>query len=267
MRIFSRVILLPDRIRTASRYLFKVKKELVVWLFESKERTNLTYHLENINKHHLAAFIAQITGKSYPEILQYINEIESDNELRNHIQYTTKAAADNFADLNVKYGRRVGWYAVVRAIKPKFVIETGVDKGMGACVLTAALAKNNEEGYKGYYYGTDINPNAGYLLKGKYTAFGKILFGDSVESLKKFDKTIDVFINDSSHSPDYEASEYNLIRDKLSEHAIILGDNAHVTDKLLEFAQETGRHFLFFQEKPYKHWHPGGGIGAAFGKE
>jgi hypothetical protein len=130
--------------------------------------------------------------------------------------------------------------------------------------LTAALKRNKEEGFEGRYYGTDINPNAGYLLSGDYANYGRILYGDSIESLKKFDGIIDLFINDSDHSSAYEAEEYRTVADKLSEHAIILGDNSHSTDKLLEFSLATKRRFVFFQEKPLEHWYPGAGIGISF---
>lgn len=49
------------------------------------------------------------------------------------------------------------WYAIARSIKPKILVETGVDQGMGAVVLCAALARR--------YYGTDINSDAGYSCK------------------------------------------------------------------------------------------------------
>jgi hypothetical protein len=90
------------------------------------------------------------------------------------------------------------------------------------------------------------------------------LYGDSIESLKKLDVAIDLFINDSDHSADYEAEEYKIIADKLSERAFVLGDNSHVTDKLLEFSLATNRQFIFFKEKPLNHWYPGAGIGISF---
>lgn len=239
--------------------------EFLLWLFRSKELANFTYDLTDQNKHYLASMIANITGFSYKEIELYIDELESDENLRNHIRESILASGEaHFADLDVHYGRRLGWYAFVRVLKPKTVVETGVDKGMGSCVLTAALIKNGQEGFPGYYFGTDINPRAGYMFTGKYADFGEILYGDSIESLMKFEKTIDLFINDSDHSADYERREYQTIAEKLSPHAIVLGDNAHITDKLLNFAHSTGRQFVFFHEKPANHWYPGAGIGIAY---
>jgi cephalosporin hydroxylase len=110
------------------------------------------------------------------------------------------------------------WYAIVRAIKPEVVVETGVDQGMGAVVLCAALKRNASEGHPGQYFGTDINPRAGYFLKGEYAKFGKVLHGDSLKSLETLEK-IDLFINDSDHSASYERAEYELIRSKLTPRA------------------------------------------------
>lgn len=253
------------RFKIAIGYYTNPIKQIFLWLLRSNETTNFTYDLSPINKQYLISYIAIITEKHFNEIEKYIQEIENDVELKNHITNYTKQSAEQYmADLNPEYGRRIGWYATIRAKKPKIVIETGVDKGLGSCILTAALIKNTEEGYPGRYYGTDINHRAGYLLKGKYADFGEILYGDSIESLKKFNGQIDVFINDSDHSSEYEWEEYQIIKNKLSDDAIILGDNSHTNTKLLQFSMDEGRNFLYFQEKPSKHWYPGAGIGASY---
>jgi predicted O-methyltransferase YrrM len=253
------------RTKIALEYLLGTIRKILVWLLTSNETANFTYHLEEKNKRYLAALIADITNKAFDEILGYIDEIMNDSKLQRHIAEMTRRNDARFtSDPEAKPARRAGWYAFVRALKPKIVVETGVDKGLGACVLTSALMKNIEEGYEGYYYGTDINPKAGYLMSDDYRKFGEILYGDSIESLRKLDKEIDIFINDSDHSAEYERREYETIKAKLSPNAIILGDNAHVDNKLLDFALATGRRFIFFQERPLNHWYPGAGIGIAF---
>jgi hypothetical protein len=195
---------------------------------------------------------------------EYMSELEDDSELKTHILQSIEASKDGvFADLDVKFGRRLGWYAFARALKPRIIVETGVDKGLGACVLTAALKQNTKEGHPGYYYGTDINPRAGYLLQRQYATFGRILYGDSIASLEKLDHPIDLFVNDSDHSAEYEGKEYRAIESKLSQRAVILGDNAHITDELLKFALRTDKSFYYFQEWPDKHWYHGDGIGVA----
>jgi predicted O-methyltransferase YrrM len=238
---------------------------LVRWWLTSHETTNFTYDLTVLNKAHLAALVADITGTSYSDIVKYIAELDQDSELRTHVRTVMHTRGDQrVINRDVQFGRRLGWYAFARAIKPKTIVETGVDKGLGSCVLTAALAKNAQEGYPGHYYGFDINPKAGYLLAGKYAGFGEIRYGDSLASLRQLDTDIDLFINDSDHSPDYETAEYHAVAARLTPNAIVLGDNSHATDSLLAFSLATERQFAFFRETPDKHWYPGAGIGIAF---
>jgi hypothetical protein len=45
---------------------------------------------------------------------------------------------------------------------------------------------------------------------------------------------------------------------------LILGDNSHVTDKLLKFSIENDRMFVLFKEEPKNHWYPGAGVGISF---
>jgi predicted O-methyltransferase YrrM len=263
--LLGRLGLLAYRIKIILPEMFFHFKNFTRWLFTSRETTNFTYDLTPLNKSYLASFISGITGKTIEEIQKYFEEIENDSELRNHIKKVTLSNERSFvADEEADYARRIGWYAFARALKPKVIVETGVEKGLGACILASALIKNSEEGNSGFYYGTDINPEAGYLFTGKYSSAGKILYGDSIESLKKLDKVIDLFINDSDHSADYEQNEYEVIKDKLSPDAVVLGDNSHLTDRLFQFALKTNRRFLFFKEEPSNHWYPGAGIGAAF---
>lgn len=251
-----------------SFYLKPRLSELIQWVQQSREISNFTYDLNELNLGQLAGWVSAISGCSIKKARQWMDELRYDTDLRHHLNQRTMMAEDAIvADLDMGYGRRIGWYALVRALKPSTVVETGVDKGLGSCVLASALLRNRAEGHQGNYFGTDINPQAGWLFQGPYREAGEILYGDSIESLERMQSPIDLFINDSDHSAEYEEREYACIASKLSNSGVVLGDNSHVTNKLYEFAVSTGRRFLFFSEKPADHWYPGAGIGAAWGKD
>jgi predicted O-methyltransferase YrrM len=254
------------RYRLARSYYRPKLRQIRSWTLQSRELTNFTYDLEPANIEYMAAFIAVVTRKSCDEILGYFAELQQDTQLKQHIASLLSTHPDYRwkSDPEARYGRRLGWYAVVRAKKPKLVVETGVEKGLGAVVLAAALLRNRAEGHDGRYLGTDINPNAGHLLQGEYARCGQILFGDSCESLRQLSSSVELFINDSDHSAEYEAREYAVVAPTLSADALLISDNAHVTDALFAFARRTDRRFLFFQERPKDHWYPGAGIGVAF---
>jgi hypothetical protein len=254
-----------QRRELALSYIRPMLEQIEAWLAQSRETTNFTYDLQPLNLRYLAAFLTHVTGQSYERCNACLGELLGDRELAEHLAGVTAASPRrDISDSTARYGRRVGWYALVRLMHPKVVVETGVDKGLGSCVLCAALRRNAAEGHPGRYYGTDISPTAGWLLRPPYSEFGRILVGDSIASLTQLNETIDLFINDSDHSAEYEGREYQTIAPKLGAHGVILGDNSHCSEELLEFARATGRRFLFFQEKPQDHWYPGAGIGAAF---
>jgi hypothetical protein len=249
-----------------ARYYWPRLRAGAVWLVESRETSNFTFDITPRNEEHLAQLLAVMLGRAPEEVAGYISEIRQDHALRDTIAGRAKLLGRQSGyDPVARFGRRVGWYALVRAMKPKVVIETGVEKGLGASVLCAALLRNSQEGYQGRYYGTDIDRGAGLLFCEPYRSVGEILYGDSIESLAALEVTVDVFINDSDHSADYEGREYRIVAPKLSRHAVIIGDNAHVTDELLKFSKETGRRFVFFREEPADHWYLGAGIGLSFG--
>ncbi len=259
------VINIPKRLIYALSYYVPKLRKIVAWGFQSREETNYTYDLSDDSLLYLAHTISVVTGADLGTVKGYVAEARGDDQLQKTVIGAVQGSRYRFvSDARCEFGRRLGWYAFVRILKPRVVIETGIDKGHGAILLCAALLRNRAEGAAGRYYGTDINPEAGWLLRPPYSEVGTILYGDSIQSLLDFPDKIDLFINDSDHSADYEYREYRSVADKLSEDAVVLGDNSHVTPMLAKFAAERGMDFLHFREVPRDHWYPGCGIGIAF---
>ena len=149
-------------------------------------------------------------------------------------------------------------------MKPSLVVETGVEKGLGAVLLCAALRKNSEEGVAGRYLGTDIDSTAGGLLCGVYSEHGKVAYGDSIETLRTLEEPIDLFINDSDHSAEYEAREYRMVESLLHAKSFVIGDNAAANSVLADFSAQTNRSFILVPEYPVNHWYRGAGVGIAY---
>jgi predicted O-methyltransferase YrrM len=249
----------------AARYVGKSFVRAANWLVTSREYTNYTYKISELSRRYMAVGVASALSSQVDQVLRYFDEIEQDDALKEHIRNTARSSIDGGnVDKEIHFGRRVAWYAAVRLMHPHLVVETGVDKGLGSCILTAALARNASEGYPGYYYGTDINPAAGFLLCGRYADYGRILYGDSIESLRGISEPIDLLVNDSDHSVEYEAREYDEVLQKLSPGALIIGDNCEVTDALLNFSIRNNREFSFIAEESINHISPGTGVGLSF---
>ena len=265
-KLLKRLVFFFFKKKFADSY-YKEKLSLInQWAWGDNERSNFFYDLTDLNKEHLAQTIAFITNSKIEKVLTYFDELLSNKDLYNHLTNYLKKSPEYGTEIEFAYGRRIGWYAFVRLTKPKIIIETGVDQGVGACVLSSAILKNRDEGFDGEYIGTEINPNAGKLFQEPYNKVGKIIYQDSLKTLSKINVGIDLFINDSDHSSEYEYKEYLEIEKKLTPNSFILGDNSHVTNCLSQFSRKTQRNFIFFKETPKKHWYPGAGIGISFKK-
>jgi predicted O-methyltransferase YrrM len=265
--MLGRVLLVPWRLKNALRTSCPPVGQAFVWALRSREHYNYSYDLQPLNLQYLASFVSVVTGRPFDEIESYLREIDSDQALKQHVVSRNRQHKERYvADPEARFGRRMGWYAMIRAAKPRLVVETGVDKGLGSVVLAAALMRNTAEGHSGRLVALDINPNAGYLLTKPYTQVAEMMYGDSLESIARLQDKVDFFIHDSDHSAEHERKELHAIEAKLTPNAFVLSDNADCTDELLKFALGTGRRFLFFAEKPKNHWWPGDGIGVAFSK-
>lgn len=262
----GRIVMIPFRFALiAMPQLLRQFGQMLKWAVTSKEYYNHTYHLTELNQRYLASYIAAVCGHDVDEIERYIAELAEDSTLRQLLVQRTLDSRDRHnSDAEPRYNRRLGWYALLRATKPRVVVETGIDRGLGTVVMAAALKRNADEGFGGLVYATDIVPDCGHLLAEPYRQFVRELIGDSVESLKKFTEPVDVFLHDSDHRPEYEWAEFIAIEPRLHVASIVMSDNSQQTAKLREFAARIGKSFLYFQDTPRDHWWPGDGIGCAF---
>ena len=256
---FLPMIVFPYRLRLICKFQYESLKRSLSWLFGSKEFANFTYDLTPKNKSYLACFLANLCGTTAQEISEYFDELESNFGLKDYIQNRLKMhRRGNEIDDQAFYGRRIGWYALVRVLKPMVIVETGTEKGLGSVVLAEALLKNG----RGQLFTIDMEPTAGLLIGDRYKGVMNQIFGDSLQALATFDR-IDLFIHDSDHSAEHEAREFEIIETKLSKQGVVLSDNCHATNELAKWSMRLDKKFFYFAEEPLDHWYPGAGIGIA----
>ncbi len=250
----------PLRTMMVARYDAHVIGRSVDWLMRGRETTNFTYELDSLNRDQLGWFISAVTGAGIGKVRAWMRELEEDDHLAD--QLTKRLSSNPRRRICAKephWARRLGWYSLVRAAQPDHVVETGTHLGLGSCVIAAALIQNGH----GRLTTIDIDPEAGYLIGEPWASVIDRRAGSSVDILADL-KDVDVFLHDSLHTYDYETKELTAVEPNLRPDAIILSDNAHDSAALSDWAERTGRHYLFFKEQPRDHWWPGDGIGVAW---
>lgn len=196
------------------------------WLVGSREHTNFTYDLTPLNREHLAWWVADVAGIPVAEARGYMTEIEQDTDVARLVLAVTQASdRRRLAYHEVRLHKRIEWYALVRALRPQRVVETGTDKGLGSVVLAAALLRNGS----GRLKTLDVNSDAGYLISGDYATVTDLRVGDSDTTLAQMGQPVDFFLHDSLHTRKHELAEYEAVAPRLSGRVVVLSDNAHAT--------------------------------------
>lgn len=249
-----------SRLKYALSYYLKPLAQIVRWANKDTEDHNFLYRITNLNTLYLVHFIASTFSISLEKSQFYIDEILKDEEFTSDLKSQMRLLTGK-KDVFPFLGRRIGWYAVVRILKPKVIFESGVFEGLGAAVVIAAIKRNQSEGFPAEYIGTDITPGSGALISLEDLDFARVIIGDTSLVLEQLDIQIDLFISDGNHASEFEWLELDALNNKLSKNSCVISDNSHVSSVLAEWSVLHGREFFFFKETPEDHWYPGAGIG------
>lgn len=262
-RVRRRFNLVKTKLAILGRYgaLSRTPVQSARYLLMDREVDNFTYDIANKNE--LAGFLADFLALGSDAVLALIEELDGDMELRAELRRGLEGRRDR--NRRMPFGRRLGWYAVVRARRPRLVVETGVHDGLGSTALLRALERNAEEGSPGALVSFDINRNCGWLIPSRLRTHHRIVIGDAVSGLTStLDRPVDLFIHDSDHRYEYELAELETVAATAgAAETVYMSDNAHVTTALKDFAEAQGLQFGFWREKPAHHFYPGAGIGIA----
>ena len=140
-------------------------------------------------------------------------------------------------------------YTIVRALKPKTIVETGVSNGVSSRCILEALKRNEY----GTLYSIDlpieislavIHPNKeiGWVVPNRLKQRWKLIFGDSKVLLSKVlseHSEIDIFLHDSYHTYDFMTFEFKLAWKYLSDKGILLSHDINVNDAFEDFKKEV----------------------------
>ena len=230
----------------------------VRYILFSRELANFTYDISNRDE--LAQTVAAAIGHDASELRAYIRELDDDDDLRRRLERRAAGAGRP----GVEYGRRLGWYAAIRALKPTLVVETGVDAGLGSAVILRALERNADEGSDGKLLSVDIRSGTGALVDEDLARRWALEVDDSVAFLRRLAPTpVDMFVHDSAHTYEHETTELEVVWQIAGAEAVFVSDNAHGSTALADFCARHGLEFFRFDETPRNHFYPGAALGIA----
>lgn len=189
--------------------------------------------------------MTRLVGTTETELQKLLGELEEGGFLQ-HI----RSCLD---ELGMNHENRIRWgslfYVLVRVLRPKVTVETGVANGVSSSFFLRALARNGN----GVLYSFDLHCREGLTVpKGKKLGWivpdylksrWRLVLGESTRQIPKLIKEmkgIDIFLHDSSHIYETMMGEYTLVWPHLNFGGILLSDDAYANDAFLDFSQSVG---------------------------
>jgi predicted O-methyltransferase YrrM len=137
-------------------------------------------------------------------------------------------------------------YLLVRLIKPRCIIETGVSAGVSSTYILQALSDNQ----RGKLYSIDLPPEnlpegkpSGWVVPQYLRDRWALHVGDSkdlLEPLLKELTKIDCFIHDSLHTYDHMMWEFRTAWNHLRQGGLFLCHDVGANDAFVDFLKEKG---------------------------
>ena len=221
------------------------------------EVDNFTYPIANSDE--LASWVADELEVEKAEVDGYLAEL---GDLEPQLRVPVRRRL--WAPPRYQLGRRAGWYAICRALKPEVVVETGMHDGLGSLTLLTALRRNAADGSPGVLLSFDPLPGTGWLVPDGLRERWEQYHETSDHMVERLaGRRVGLFIHDSLHTYEVERTELETAWAQRADRLVLLSDNSHVTTAMKDTAEEHGLHFSYWQERPAGHFYPGGGIGLA----
>jgi predicted O-methyltransferase YrrM len=191
-------------------------------------------------------FLARLSGSSPRKIRTYLDEPINTpafaSNLRNEEEHFRSLSIES-ADLFAK--KILNQYAVVRAIAPDSIVETGVANGVSSSYLLLALQKNK----RGRLHSIGLADKAflpvgkdpGWLVPQWLRAAWQVHLGDARDILPRLLEQlgrIEIFIHDSLHTYDHMMWEFETAYPHLQSGGLLISDDALWNKSFYDFARK-----------------------------
>jgi predicted O-methyltransferase YrrM len=193
------------------------------------------------DSHANARFCAELLGLTEARCVALLDELSGYDGFLARLTERYKAVRGRELEL----GRFRCWWALVRALRPQTVIETGVHDGLSTALVLHALEENGT----GRLVSIDLPsvdlptgvPGPGWLVSDEHRGRWTLMTGDTRVWLPRVlqQHPVDLFIHDSDHSASHQEFEFRAARSRLSPGGILAGDDP-VESLMIRLAVEWG---------------------------
>ncbi|MCL6480455.1 MAG: class I SAM-dependent methyltransferase [Firmicutes bacterium] len=192
-------------------------------------------------------FLAEATGVPVRKLRTFLNEPFRSQGFSTHLAACRAELQGLKIQSAAPFGKKILLqYALIRAVQPDAVVETGVANGVSSAYLLLALQTNG----RGRLHSIEVG-DAAFLPKGKTVGWvvpdwlrerWQLHIGDSTKVLPALlprIAPIDVFIHDSLHTYEHMMEEFVCTYPFLRPYGFLLADDALWNESFREFSDQV----------------------------
>lgn len=236
------------QILTKSIFNPKLLKDLAEERAQSKEDEKHKNHKYGYDFHSIEDFIIKkFPNSNFHEYEQELNDLELHvgkkiRKLKSE-KYPSKKKPYPL-NYSINSDSRKFLYFLIRIIKPKRVIETGVAYGLSSAYILKALHDNGFgtlHSIDSIFRPWQSEEMIGAMIPENLRNNWNLVLGKSTEKLQElFNEldNVDIFIHDSLHTYENMMFEFNIALEKIRKNGIIISDDVLTNDAFYDFTNK-----------------------------
>jgi hypothetical protein len=222
------------------------------------EVESYTYTVANTDE--VLAGIADATGVPVDALRSFAREAETDPELGDRLARRLRWRLD--VKRRPPLGHRLGWYVLVRALRPRLLVETGIYNGLGSLTLLRALARNRADGVDGELLSFDMSDRAGWMVPEELRDGWRPVVGSTRDTLERAveGRRIDGLFQDTHHTEENQTFEFGVALRNAAPELVLVDGSGGLSPVLERLSRERGGRYRCLPLRAADHWYQRGAL-------
>jgi predicted O-methyltransferase YrrM len=231
-------------------------REHLRYILLDPEVESYTYRVANVAG--MLETIADATGAPIDELRRYVLEADTDPELRDNLARRLRWRLD--VKRRPELANRLGWYVLIRALRPRLIVETGIYNGFGSLTLLRALERNELDGTVGELISFDSSELAGTFVDRRRHPGWRRVVGMTTDVLEDTlaGREIGALFQDSDHSVAVQQLEFGTALAQSEPTLLLVDASGGQTPVLEQLSRERGGDYRRVRLGATDHWYQRG---------
>jgi methyltransferase family protein len=237
-----------------------IRRHLRFVLFDP-EVESYTYRVANMEG--MLAAIGEVTGAPLSALSCYVLEADQDPELGGRLAERMRWRFS--VKRRPQLGNRLGWYVLIRALRPEVAVETGIYNGLGSLTLLRALERNRAEGTPGELISFDLAEAAGWLVDESHRSHWQRVLGSTADTLESAlrGRRVGALFQDSDHSDETQRLEFGAALASAAPTLLLVDASGGQSPVLERLSRNVGADYRCVRLGAADHWYQRGALAFA----